>query len=239
MEPERTGLRANVPFLVLAVTGLAAAAFVWFGMPHQRDIPNVGVLLVKLVPFVLAVEAVAALRLGPAARRTVALAAIPVCFLVYFAYFVPRVFFEEGSGSDGVYYLLLTLTPFLILTFVLALRLGGGSAGLVRRLGYALVLLQLSGIEDLAYIKVNPQTDPDWLSVPDVWTWADHITVFLGHPATKEQAYVFIAVHVVLAVALLALPDSFWRRVFRRRTAPVPPADESTSDEPVPAGSAH
>jgi hypothetical protein len=238
MEPERTDLRANVPFLVLAGVGLAAAAYVWFGLPHDRDIPNVGVLLLKLVPFVLALEAVAALRLGPAARRAVALAAIPVCFLVYFAYFVPRVFFEEGEGNDGVYYLLLTLTPFLILTFVLAFRLGGGSPGVVRRLGYALILLQLSGIEDLAYIKVNPHTNPDWTSVPDVWTWADHITVFLGQPATKEQAYVFIAVHVVIALALLVLPNRFWRRVFGRRSRPTE-AEPSTSDEPVPAGTAH
>jgi hypothetical protein len=239
MEQERTDLRANVPFLVLAGAGLAAAAYIWFGMPHERNIANVGVLALKLVPFVLAVEAIAMLRLGPAARRAVALAAIPVCFLVYFAYFVPRVFFEEGTGEDGVYYLLLTLTPFLILAFVLAHRLGGGSGGLVRRLGYAMLLLQLSGIEDLAYIKVNPHTDPDWTSVPDVWVWADHITVRLGHPATKEQAYVFIAVHVVLALLLLALPNRFWRRVFRRSDKPVAEPDRSTSDEPVGAGSAH
>src|SRR5262245_30206731 len=246
MEPERAGARANVPFFVLAACGLAAAAYVWFGLPHERHIANVGVLLFKLVPFVLALEAVAALRVSPAARRVAALVAIPVCFLVYFGYFVPRVFFEDGRG-DGVYYLLLTLTPFLILSFALAFRLGGGPAGLVRRLGYALILLQLSGIEDLAYIKVNPQTDPDWMSVPDVWTWADHITVFLGHPATKEQAYVFIAVHVVLAIAVLALPNRFWQwafggllgRVLRRRTEPAAAGPEpSTSDESVAAGPA-
>jgi hypothetical protein len=39
----------------------------------------------------------------------------------------------------------LTLTPFLILALVLAYRLGGGSPGMVRRLGYAMILLQLSG----------------------------------------------------------------------------------------------
>jgi hypothetical protein len=220
-------LREHRVCIVLAIAAGAAAAVVWFGMPHSRDIPNVGVLLIKLVPFVLAVEAIARMALGERARRIVAAVAMPVCFLVYFGNFVPRMFFANNQGAS-IYYLLLTVTPFLILSMVLAYRLGGGSSGMTRRLGYAMILLQLSGLEDLAYITLNPQTDPEFTSIPAVWTWADHMTVFLGRPLTKNEAFVFIAIHVVLAVLVLVLPDRFWRRLIgrteRAAARPVPDA---------------
>lgn len=206
------GLRVHRTFAVLTAAAFVAAATVWFGMPHTKAIPNVGVLLLKLVPFVLAVEAIAHMSLSASVRRGVALAAVPVCFLVYFAYFVPKIFFGEG-----VYYLVLTLTPFLILALVLGFRLGGGSGGVARRLGYAMILLQLSGIEDLAFLTVNKQTDPQWTPIPQVWTWADHMTVFFGRPLTKYEAFGFIAVHLVLAVLVLGLPDRVWQRLIPRR----------------------
>ena len=227
----RTTLREHRAFIVLTAAAIVAAAGVWFGMPHSKQIPNVGVLLVKLVPFVLAVEAIAWLRLGERARRIAALAVIPVCFLVYFGNFVPRIFFENNRGNS-IYYLLLTVTPFLILSMVLAYRLGGGSSGMSRRLGYAMILLQLSGLEDLAYITLNPQTDPEFTSIPAVWTWADHMTVFVGRPLTKNEAFVFIAIHVVLAVLVLTLPDRFWRRLIgraEREPASAGPVPEAAS----------
>lgn len=225
-----TQLREHCVFIVLTVAAAVAAAGVWFGLPHSREIPNVGVLLLKLVPFVLAVEAIAAMTLGERTRRIVAAAAIPVCFLVYFANFVPRMFFANNQGAS-IYYLLLTVTPFLILSMVLAYRLGGGSSGMARRLGYAMILLQLSGLEDLAYITLNPQTDPKFTSIPAVWDWADHMTVFLGRPLTKNEAFVFIAIHVLLAVLVLVLPDRFWRRLTGRPTRE--PAHSGPVPEPV------
>jgi hypothetical protein len=223
-------LREHRVFIVLTAAAIAAAAVVWFAMPHTREIPNVGVLLVKLLPFVLAVEAIARMTLGERTRRIVAAVAIPICFLIYFANFVPRIFFAHNQGQS-IYYLLLTVTPFLILSMVLSYRLGGGASGMTRRLGYAMLLLQLSGLEDLAYIKLNPQTDPDFISIPAVWTWADHMSVFLGRPLTKNEAFVFIAIHVVLAVLVLALPDRFWRKLIsplrRAGRAPARP-------DPVP-----
>jgi hypothetical protein len=211
-------LREHLPAGILACAALAAAAVVWFALPHTRDLANVAELFAKLIPFVLALEAIALARLSSAARRVIALAVVPLSFLVYFGYFVPRIFFESGRGQS-IYYLLLTVTPFLILALVLAFRLGGGSGGMARRLGYAMLLLQLSGLEDLAYILVNPQTDPEWTTIPPVWSWADHMTVFAGRPLTKNEAFVFIAVHVVLAILVLTLPDRFWRRLTGRTPA--------------------
>lgn len=230
-------MREHRVFIVLTAAAVVAAAAVWFGMPHTREIPNLGVLLIKLVPFVLAVEAIANMTLRDRIRRIVATIAIPVCFLVYFGNFVPRMFFANNQGKS-IYYLLLTVTPFLILSMVLAYRLGGGSSGMCRRLGYAMILLQLSGLEDLAYITLNPQTDPEFTSIPAVWTWADHMTVFLGRPLTKNEAFVFIAIHVVLAILVLVLPDRFWRRLIGRGASrpvrdpapePVAPVDRMES----------
>jgi hypothetical protein len=231
-------VRNHLAFVLLATGALGSAAAVWFGMPHEKEIANIGVLLIKLVPFVLAVEAIASLHLSRHARRIVATVAIPVSFLVYFTYFVPRIFFESANGNS-IYYLVLTLTPFLILALVLAYRLGGGAAGMVRRLGYAMLLLQLSGLEDLAFLTVNNHTDPEWTPIPQVWSWADHMTVFAGRPLTKNEAFLFITIHVVLAVLILALPDRFWRRLTGRgHTAdpapreadPAPLADEPDAE---------
>jgi hypothetical protein len=228
MTSARSTLREHRSFIILTIAAFVAAAGVWFGLPHSREIQNLGELLLKLVPFVLAVEAIAHMRLSDRVRRALALAAVPVCFLVYFTNFVPRIFFENGQGRS-VYFLLLTVTPFIILSLVLAYRLGGGSGGMARRLGYAMILLQLSGLEDLAYLTVNPHTDPEWTSIPAVWEWADHMTVFVGRPLTKNEAFVFIAIHVVLALLILTLPDRFWRRMISRRQRPV------TEPDPAPA----
>jgi hypothetical protein len=205
-------LRRHLPFTVLAGAALAAAALVWFVMPHEREIKSLWVLLVKLVPFVLATEAVARLDLERPTRRRLALVALPCAFLIFFCFFVPRMFFYSDDPPT-LYYYVLTLTPFVILSLVLAYRLGGGPAGGVRRIAYALLLLMLSGLEDLAFLTVNPQTDPRWTPIPEVWSWASHMTVFLGHPPTKYEAYAFIAVHVLLAALVLFLPASVIRAV--------------------------
>src|SRR2546426_6794058 len=85
----RSPLREHRVFIVLTVAALVAAAGVWFGLPHSKQIPNVAVLLVKLVPFVLAVEAIAWMRLGAPAPQIAAVAATPGRLLVYFRNFVP------------------------------------------------------------------------------------------------------------------------------------------------------
>jgi hypothetical protein len=85
----------------------------------------------------------------------------------------------------------------------------------------------LSGLEDLAFLTINPHTDPHFMSIPDQWTWASHINVFFGRPVTQYEAYGFIAVHVVLALVVLLLPARALPRVRVampqrwRRSAPV------------------
>jgi hypothetical protein len=202
-------LRANRVTLVAGAIAVALGAAVALGMKPSRDLTSVWVLLVKLAPFVAAAVAIAWLDVDRARRLRLPLIAPPLCFLVFFTYFVPQIFYYHNVGDfDLLYYTILVLTPFIILSLVLAIRLGGAGTGTVLRLAIAMILLQLSGIEDLAYVT-NATRHGLMDGIPKVWTWADHITVFIGHPPTRGEAYAFIAVHIVLAVLVLALPARY------------------------------
>ncbi len=227
----------RLAFWALALLAAGSAAVVWLALPHEREIGSVWVLLVKLLPFVLATEATALLDVAWARRVGLARLVVPAVFLCYFCFFTPKIFFSSGDDTfDQLYDLMLTLTPFLILGLVLAYRVGGGAAATARRLSYAMLLLMLSGLEDLAYILVNPHTDPEWQHIPEVWTWAHHMTVFLGHPLTKVQAFVFIGIHVTLAVLVLFLPARAITGPVARLTRLVPGRRRAVV-EPAPAGS--
>jgi hypothetical protein len=204
--PSRPFLRANAVTLAATAAALVLAGIVWQTMTHTQEISSVWTLLFKLTPFVAASVGIAWLDLGWARRLRLNLIGVPASFLVVFCVFVPRSFFYARQPGDEHYYTVLTMVPFIILALSFAYRLGGGSRGTTLRLAFAMLLLQLSGLEDLAYLTLNPHRPPNFTSIPEVWTWAAHITVFLGHPATKTQAYIFITVHVVLALLVLFLP---------------------------------
>jgi hypothetical protein len=199
-------LRRNAAFLVLIALAAGCAAVVWFVLPHDREVKSLGIFLFKLLPFVFATEAIARLDVELARRLHLVRILIPAAFCVFFLYFVPKIFFYLDDFPT-VYYHILVLTPIIIMSLTLAYRLGGGTAANVRRIAYAMLLIMVSGLEDLAFLKVNHHTDPRWATIPDVWTWASHMTVFLGHPPTKNEAFAFIAVHVVLVVFVLAAPS--------------------------------
>jgi hypothetical protein len=205
---------AAIGFGMAAV--LSATAILLFAAP-QREVASLASFLVKLVPFALAAEAIARLDLDARARSVLARLAIPVCFLGFFAFFVPKIFFSLDD-FEKTYITMLKLVPYVIISLVLAFRLGGGTAEHVRRLGWSMLLLMVSGIEDLAFLTVNHHTDPQWATIPDRWTWASHMKVRLGHYPTKYEAYAFIAVHVLAAIVVLFLPV----RSLRRRSTPTP-----------------
>lgn len=223
MDAEPTGrqpgfVRANRVTLIAGTIAIGLAATVYFGMPHSRDLESLWVLLVKLTPFVAASIAIAWLDPGWASRLRLQLILPPLCFLAFFAYFVPKIFYYGNLGADfgQLYYTVLVLVPFAILSLVLSIRLGGASRPTVLRLAAAMMLLQLSGIEDLAFITVNDLSGTDYDPMPEVWTWADHMTVRIGHPPTRNEAFVFIAVHIAAAVLVLALPGRLVRAAGRR-----------------------
>lgn len=226
-----TTRRQHLLFVGLSAATLASAAAVWSLFPHQQQMSSVWVLLAKLIPVVLATEAIAVLDVDLFRRRNLAMVAMPLLYLVFLCYFAPKIFFLSSFGTfDQLYFLVITMLPYTVLALVLCYRLGGGSAGRCRRLSYGLLLLMLSGLEDLAFLTVNHHTDPRFTSIPDHWTWASHINVFFGGPVSKHQAYAFIAMHVGLALTVLFLPA---RPVPGRRRGDARPPILTTAGTPT------
>ena len=193
--------------------GAAALLFsyiVFAQMGHDRDVASLGVLLFKLIPFVLAALAISTLDIEIIAKGRFNLFFIVAGFLVFFCLFVPRIFWEGfENDSAGLYYIVLMLVPYIILLLGFAYRLGGGSTSATLRLFFSLLLVMLSGIEDLAYLVTTPGQGP----IPEVWQWASHITVWIGHVPTKYEAFAFIAVHLVLALVVLLYSFRPFRRL--------------------------
>lgn len=211
-------------FLLLAGATAAAGALVVGTAPAGKQLDSLWWFLAYLVPFVLAAETVAAL--DPAWLRRWRLPEIigVATFAAVFCGFVPRMFDRVIAGDfDGFYALVRVLAPLLILAFALHQRIGGASAATARRISYAGILVMLSGLEDLSF----------WLwrgePIPERWDWADHMTVRLGHVASRTEAFAFIAVHLALAVAVLCWPT-------RRRGAARVPEEEPSRDTARAAG---
>ncbi|MFI6323799.1 hypothetical protein ACIBG8_40175 [Nonomuraea sp. NPDC050556] len=200
--------RANRVALPAAALAVLLAGLVRFVIPYEREITSLWELLVKVTPQLAACVAVAWLDVEWARRLRLHLVALPLIFLAFLCYFVPKTFMialdmKDGTlGFEALYLHVVVFVPFLIVGLALSYRLGGGTREGVLRIGAATTLLQLSGAEDLVAVLMNRRLD----GVPEVWDWAHHITVRLGHVATRQEAYIFIGVHVLLAVLALVVP---------------------------------
>jgi hypothetical protein len=213
-------LRANRVTLLAAAAAVGLAVAVYASSPRQHGVTSLWMLLLHLTPFVAATVAIAWLDLGWARRLRLPLILPPSCFLVFFTFFVPYIFFLFARNDaeryfDRLYYTQLIMVPFVILSLVLAVRLGGAGRSTVVRLASAMLLLQLSGIEDLAVMVIRDANLPGSQPIPAVWDWADHMAVRLGHYPTRNEAYAFIAVHVAASVAVLAAPGRLVRSLVR------------------------
>ncbi|MEU4579093.1 hypothetical protein [Nonomuraea sp. NPDC023979] len=209
-----TMIRANLVTLVAGLVAVALAGLVRFVLPYEQDITTLWGFLVKLTPQLAAIVAIAWLDVETARRLRLHLVVLPALFLGFLLYFVPGTFIaamdiEEGlSTFEELYLHVVVFVPFLIVALLLAYRLGGGSREGVLRTGLAMSILHVSGLEDLVAVLMNRSLE----TIPEVWAWADHITVRLGHPATRTEVYVFITVHVVAALLVLFVPRRWLRR---------------------------
>ncbi|WP_069162484.1 hypothetical protein [Nocardia altamirensis] len=210
-------MKPAVRSAVLAALAIVAAGLVWLASGREQSIQNLWTLLASLIPFVLAAETIASLRPHWFQRgRLIELCALGA-FLVVFCFLVPKIFAAAiDNDFDKLYSWMRILVPLLILCLALMLRLGGAAPAVARRVSYAGILVMLSGIEDLAFQLLRGKP------LAAQWDWADHMTVRLGHVASRNEALAFIVVHLLLAGLVLFLPDRFWHRLgggFRRRTA--------------------
>ncbi|MFI9509736.1 hypothetical protein [Nocardia sp. NPDC052566] len=203
---------------ILATLAVVSAGIVWQVSGREHDVDNLWTLLASLVPFVFATETIASLRPQWFWRGRLPELAALGAFAVVFCFLVPKIFAAAMDNDlERHYAWMRLLVPLLILSLALMLRLGGAPPATARRVSYAGILVMLSGIEDLAFQLLRG--DP----IAERWDWADHITVFLGHIAGRTEALVFIAVHLLIAAAIIAAPDRLWHRLGAglRRRAPA------------------
>ncbi|MGW5719711.1 hypothetical protein ACWEVP_26340 [Amycolatopsis sp. NPDC003865] len=197
-------------WLVAAVPAVVTTLLIMVVLPPDQTLDNVGDWAFKLCPFVFAVLTVSLFprgRFGPAL--------IVFAVFVYMSYLdtelVMRVQdFARSPDQDfqPVYQFELFVTTFIVLFALLAYRLGGGRTANVLKVGIASILVVISGVNDLTFWALN-----------DVWAagtkptelkWASHMIVFLGGPPSVPAAVAFMAVHLVLAAIVVALPVGRW-----------------------------
>ncbi|MCZ4279521.1 hypothetical protein O4H49_01950 [Kiloniella laminariae] len=173
-------------------------------LPSEREVKSLGIFLFKLTPFSLAALAIALFDPDLFRRFRLTVPLSYLCFAVFFFFYVPKMFFDVAfREAENLYYMTLLIVPCLILAFALIHRMGGGSTGMVLRIAFGMLVLMLSGIEDLAFLTINPhEVGSKYNPIPEVWGWASHMKVRLGHFPSKYEAFAFIGVHVVLALVI-------------------------------------
>jgi len=218
-------------WLLPGLLALLIAAYIYLALPHEREVSSLAMLIFKFAPFVLATIAIAFFPTSPRAWWTVPL--IFLLFLPFFGFLVPRQLYfirfgiqsayELAPGADQAgleqifaqfYTITAILVPYFILTVAFAFRMGGGRSGQVLKIGGSGILLMLSGIEDIMFFVVN-----GFWPMPEVISWASHMTVRLGRPATRTEFFILCALHFLLIFLLWALPLDRWMARCRGREA--------------------
>jgi len=197
---KKTGKKDNIIVLISGAIAIATGLYAILLLPHERSVSSLGIFLFKLLPFISGSVAIAFFNKDYLIKTRLILPAFWVAFLIYFAFFVPKLFESFPEDWNSMYYYTLMEVPFIILFVTLVYRMGGASSGNTLKLAFSLLAIMLSGIEDLAFHIVNRY------KIPEVWDWASHIQVRLGHFPTKYEAYGFIAFHFILAALIAFLP---------------------------------
>lgn len=189
---------------VFAALALGTTAFILNWSEHSRNLANAGVFFVKLLPFVFALIGIAhfpSFKLRTVFRQV----ALLLLFFVAWCYFTPKLFYafmEHPSDFNSYYLVIQMMMPYIILALAAAFRIGGGRTKDVLVFGGCGLLILVSGLEDLFSVLLRTMADPGYV-FPEVWSWADHMSVFIGRALTKNEAYVFIGIHVALIAVVL------------------------------------
>ena len=177
-------------------------------LPPEQTLRNLADWAFRLSPFVLAVLTVALLprwRFGPAL--------LVLGIIVYMGFLDTEMVLrildlanapdsEQEALFEHVYQFELFTATFVVLFVLLAYRMAGARTTSVLKVGVASVLVVISGLNDLTFWLTNDWPD----GRPEELRWASHIIVFVGGPPSAATAVVFLAVHLVLAGVVLALP---------------------------------
>lgn len=193
-----------------------AAVITWMVMmvlPPDQTLDSPAELVLRLSPFVLAVLSVALLprwRVAPLLMLLGVLAWMSVLDteLVLRIQEYGRTVATDEEAFQPVYQFELFVTTFVVLFGLLGLRLGGARTTTVLKTGIAAVLVVISGLNDLTFWALNDVWSAGHR--PDHLAWASHIAVLTGGSPSVPVAVGFLAVHLVLAAVVAALPLGRW-----------------------------
>ena len=201
-------------WLLPAALGLAITGLIMVVLPPDRTLHGVGDFALKTSPLLLAVLTIA--LFPPQGGR--ALWLLPLGFVFYLGYIDSASFLhvsawieaavaEQGPSQFPNYYRwALFVNAFTVLFPLLAYRLGGASTVRTLKLGAVGVLLLLSGLNDLTMWAMYPWPE----GRPELFDWASHVSIFLGHAPRLGEMVAFLAAHVGLAGLILAAPLERW-----------------------------
>ena len=203
-------------WLLPAALGLAITLLIMIVLPPDRTLHGVGDFALKTSPLLLAVVTIALFpREG---GRSFWL--LPLGFVFYLGYvdsasfvhvsaLIDAAVAQQGGNQFPSYYRwAIFVNAFTVLFPLLAFRLGGASTAGTLKLGGAGVLLLLSGLNDLTMWAMYPWPE----GRPDVFDWASHVSIFIGHAPRLPEMVAFLAVHLGLAGLILAAPLERWLR---------------------------
>jgi hypothetical protein len=195
-------------WLAAAVPAAVLAGLILVVLPPKQTLGNLADWAFRLSPFALAVLTVALLprwRFGPAlllASTFVYIGGLDTVGVLRILAFGEAPPADQSAAFEPIYQFELLTATFVVLSGLLAYRLGGARTAAVLKLGVAALLVVISGLNDVTF----------WLTYhwphgrPDHFDWASHIAVFVGGSPGVATAIVFMIVHCGLAIAVMFVP---------------------------------
>ena len=202
-------------WLAPAAIGGALTALIMLVLPPDRTLHGLGDFLLKVSPLLFAVLTIA---LFPT-RRGWSLSLPLLGFIAYMGYLdsafgiqVDRLVEAAQAHAEQAqfaqyYRFSIFVNAFVVLFGLFCFRMGGGSTAQSLKLGLAGVLLLVSGLNDLTMWAMY-----EWPGGvrPDTFSWASHVSIFLGRDAGLVDMLTFLAVHLALVVTIMYLPLERW-----------------------------
>ena len=194
----------NLVFIICGLIALATGLYAIICMPAERHVSSLGIFCFKLLPFIFGAITIASFKREYCdflVRTKIALLMVIMAFLIYFGVFVPEIFNAMQTDNwNELYYTVLMEVAYIILFTTFVFRIAGGTSSSTLRLSFSLLVIMVSGIEDLMFHLINKYP------IPDLWDWATHIKVRIGHYPTKYEAFAFIILHCILALLIIFVP---------------------------------
>jgi hypothetical protein len=191
-----------------AVPTVVLAVLITVVLPPKQTLDNLGDWAFRLSPLLLAVLTIALLPRWRVAVVFPVLATVGFMGVLDTGLVLRILSFgaapedQQDAAFEGIYQFQLLLAAFVVLSGLLAFRMGGARSTAVLKAGVASVLIVISGLNDVTFWLTYDWPD----GRPDRFGWASHIIVFVGGPPTAATAVVFMVVHFVLAAAVIVAP---------------------------------